>query len=62
MQMGVIPNSADSFSWCSKDAFIDSADCSSFLDEEALLAKIDADCAGRKSCSLTNLGSFMKAP
>lgn len=62
MQMGVIPNSADSFNWCSADSFVDSADCSSFLDKAALTAKIEAECTGRKSCSITNLSSYMKVP
>ena len=58
--MGVIPHSSDYFGWCSNDSFEDEAECSSFLDTTALTAKLVDDCAGHQSCSINNLGSYMK--
>jgi len=49
-QAGVIPQSADSFGWCSASAFTDPAKCSSYLDVAGLEAKINEQCAGKKSC------------
>ena len=60
LQMGVIPSSSDYFGWCANDAFVDEAECTNFLDTNALSAKIVNDCAGRQSCSINNLRSYMK--
>ena len=43
-EVGVIPKSSDSFTYCSGSAFSDTAKCSSFLDTKALNAKITAKC------------------
>ena len=58
-QAGVIPQSATSFSFCSASAFTDPAECSSYLDVTALEAKIDEECAGKKSCQIKDISSFM---
>ena len=58
-QAGVIPQSATSFSFCSASAFIDPAECSSYLDLTALEAKINDECSGKKSCQIKDIQSFM---
>lgn len=58
-QAGVIPQSADSFAWCSAQAFTDPVNCSSYLDVTALEAAISNQCMGKKSCQITDLRSFM---
>lgn len=60
-QAGVIPQNAESFGWCSSTAFQDPAKCSSFLKVDALKDKIDTTCNGKKSCSISNLKSYMPA-
>ena len=58
-QAGVIPQSSESFGWCSDTAFVDPANCSSYLDVAALEAMITSECAGKKSCSIRDIKSFM---
>ena len=57
--VGVIPKSSDSFTYCSASAFTDAAKCSSFLDTKALEAKIVKECQGETRCTISDLRSFM---
>ena len=55
----MIPQSSESFGWCSEDAFTDPANCSSYLDIAALESMIITECAGKKSCSIKDIKNFM---
>ena len=45
-EAGIIPQSSESFAWCTARGFYDGAKCSSYLNKEKLETQIKTSCEG----------------
>ena len=58
-EVGIVPTAIKVNTHCANSAFEDPAQCSKFVDKDALHNYLDTECVGKKQCSIKQLNQFV---